>query len=97
MSHVREPATGYIVRHVCSGTHGPTCPHSARMRGTFAVSRTDAEDFRGVLKLIGEMSELYGYRPRSVRIGLSSFRWTFTREHPDGHRVSDMIIASRIH
>ena len=89
---------GWTVRHVCSGSHGPACPHSARANGTFAVSRTDVESFNGVLRVVGSLAESYGYRPRSSRIGNGvAFRWTFEREYPDGHRGSDMIIVSKIH
>jgi len=87
---------GWTVHQVCSGTHGPACPHG-KINGTYSLVRTDVESFNGLLKIIGEFSDMYGYRPRSSRIGADAYRWTFEREYPDGHRGSDMIIASRIH
>lgn len=88
---------GWVVRRVTSASHGPACPDSARLRGTHAVTGTDVESFKGVLRLVGGLSEGYGYRPRSSRVGQSSFRWTWERELPGGHRVSDMVIVSKIH
>jgi len=85
---------GWKVRHLCSGSHGQACQHSHK--GTYTVAREDVESFNGVLRLIGQMAEMYGYRPRSSKVG-HAFRWTFEREYADGHRGSDMIIASEIH
>ncbi len=86
---------GWTVRHVSSGTHTLACHHQG-MTGTFALIRSDVENFNGVLKIIGEFADRYGYRPRSTRIGTGSFRWTFEREYADGHRGADMIIVSKI-
>lgn len=91
----RGDLQGWTVRHVCSGTHAPICPHG-KVNGTYAVSRTDVESFNGLNKIISELADLYGYRPLSSRIGATSYRWTFEREYPGGHRGSDMIIASLI-
>ena len=88
---------GWTGRHVCSGTHGPNCPHPRWMTGTAALTRVDVESFNGLLKIVGELSDMYGYRPRSSKITTDTYRWTFEREYPDGHRGSDMIIASKIH
>lgn len=87
---------GWMVRHVSSGTHGRDCGHQG-MTGTYGLTSEDVDSYNGVLRLVGEFSGLYGYRPTSSRIGVDSFRWTFERDYGDGHRGSDMIIASRIH
>lgn len=87
---------GWIVRHVSSGSHGPACQHSG-MGGTYSLSRTDVESFNALLGIVADFADMYGYRPRSSRIGVESFRWTFERDYGDGHRGSDMIIASRVH
>ena len=90
-----SPSDGWVVRHVSSGTHKPSCPH-LYVQGTYALTHTDVESFNGVLKIIGEFADLYGYRPRSTSIGTGSFRWTFEREYADGHRGADMILVSKI-
>lgn len=87
---------GWTVRHVMSGTHGPECPHTARSLGTHALVRTDVESFNDLLRDLTEFEREYGYRPRSSRITDSTYRWTFERYTRDGHRLSDMIIASKI-
>ena len=93
----RGDLEGWTVRHVCSGTHGPACPHG-KTNGTYSVAtRTDVESSNGLLKLIGDLSDMYRYRPRPSKITSDTFRWTWEREYPDGHRGSDMIIASKIH
>ena len=85
---------GWTVRHVCSGTHGPACPYGEV--GTYSLIRTDVESFNRLLKIVSDLSAEYGYRPRSSRITDHTFRWTWEREFPGGHRESDMIIASKI-
>jgi hypothetical protein len=96
---------GFIVRTVSSGTHGPNCPHR-HIRGTFALTRSDAEDFRGLVRYRGGFVRSYGYLPRSAAFGTTvlpdgqvvatHYRWTWEGVTPDGHRFSDMIIASRV-
>lgn len=85
---------GWLVRSVTSVSHGPRC--SGRP-GTRSVAETDVESFNSLLRLLGALEGHYGYRPRSSRIGVDSYRWTFEEVTVAGHRVSDMIIASRIH
>lgn len=92
----RGDLEGWMVRQVCSGTHGPTCPHG-KITGTYAITTSDVESFNSLLKIVGELSAIYGYRPRSSKITDDTYRWTWEREYPDGHRGSDMIIASKIH
>jgi hypothetical protein len=92
----RGDLEGWTVRQVCSGTHGPTCPHG-KTNGTYSLVRTDVESFNGLLKIIGELSDMYEYRPQPSKITDGTYRWTFEREYPGGHRGSDMIIASKIH
>ncbi len=87
---------GWLVRHLCSGSHHPGCSHGPESTGTWTVDRSDVESFNGVLKIVGAMSNAYGYTPRSSKILDGTFRWTFEREYADGHRGSDMIIASKI-
>jgi hypothetical protein len=88
---------GWTVRQVSTGTHGPTCPHSAQLKGTFAVTCVDVESFNGLLKVVGALADEYGYRPVSARVGSDSYRWSFERWAPDGHRITDMLIVSKIH
>lgn len=85
---------GWLVRHVCSGSHGPACGHG--MTGTWSVARSDVDSHNNLLRLLVAMSDVYGYRPASSRIVDGTFRWTWERDYRDGHRGSDMIIASKI-
>lgn len=79
----RADLEGWTVRYVCSGTHGPACPHG-KVTGTYSVAtRTDVESFNGLLKLIGDLSDMYRYRPRPSKITSDTFRWTWEREYPD--------------
>lgn len=86
---------GWTVRRVCSGTHGPACPHG-KTNGTYSLVRTDVESFNSLLKIVADMDLSYGYKVRSSKIVGRTYRWTWEREYPGGHRVSDMIIASKI-
>lgn len=65
--------------------------------GTVALTCCDVESFNSLLKIVGELSECYGYRARSSKITDGTFRWTWERWTPDGTHMSDMIIASKIH
>ncbi len=86
---------GWVVRHVTSGTHGPACPHSSLV-GTFSLASTDVGSHNELLAIIGSLAALYGYPVRSSRITGRTYRWTWERQEPNGHRASDMIIASKI-
>lgn len=103
----RGDLEGWTVRHVTSAHSTPeTCRWDGRCgrwvgvgrrAGTVALTASDVDSFNGVLRFVGELSADYGYRPRSSRIGANAFRWTWERVTQDGHRVSDMVIVSRIH
>lgn len=88
----RADTEGWMVRRVTSGSHRSFCPRP----GSRAVSEAGPESFNGVLRLVGGLADEYGYRPVSSRVGGYAYRWTFERFTPDGHRVTDMIIVSRI-
>lgn len=94
-----KPSTGdlegWVVRHVTSGTHKINCCHPGA-RGTWSVTSVDVESFNGLLKIIADISEVYGHRPFSSKIVGRTFRWTWERDYGDGHTGSDMIIASKI-
>lgn len=85
---------GWFVRHVTSGTHtGPKC-QSHRTRSTVDA---DCMSFNELLKLVGANSDYYGYRPPSSKIGSQrAFRWSWEMVLPSGHRLSEMIIATKI-
>lgn len=84
---------GWMVRQVTSGSHTAGC----RVAGTRASVETGPDSFNGLLRLISDTSAWYGYRVTSSRITPGTFRWTWEARLRDGHRVTDMIIASRIH
>lgn len=96
---------GWCVRSVTSAHSTPERCHfdgtrwvgTGRLPGTVALTSTDCLSFNGLLRDLGELETIYGYRPRSSKITTDTYRWTFERVTPDGHRVSDMIIASKIH
>lgn len=97
---------GWTVRQVCN-VH--RTPGGAEFRGQFgwvvtewkpgtvSLVTSDCESFNGVLRIVGELSAAYGYRPPSCKITADTFRWTWERWTPDGTHMSDMIIASKIH
>lgn len=89
----RADLEGWMVRRITTGSHRSFCPRP----GSRSAVENGPESFNGVLRLVGDLSVEYGYRPRSSRIGGYAFRWTWERFTPDGHRVSDMIVVSRIH
>lgn len=83
---------GWYVRRVISGSHtAPTCLR----RWTRSEVYVDCLSFNDLLETINDLGEEYGVRPRSNKIGDSAYRWTFVEDLP-GHRVSEMIIASKI-
>lgn len=95
---------GWQVRQVCSVHRTPAGAefHPGRgwvptswKPGTISLVSSDCESFNNLLKIVGELSIAYGYRPRSTQVG-NAFRWTWERWTPDGTHMSDMIIASRI-
>lgn len=67
--------------------------------GSVAVERSDVESFNGLLRLVREISRAYGYQPSASWFGTgqSHFRWTWEHRYDNGHHVSEMIIASKIH
>lgn len=87
---------GWVIRHVCSGTHGPNCPHPRWMTGTASLVRVDVESFNSLLRIVADLDSIYGTHATSHKIVGRTYRWTWEREYPDGHRGSDMIIASKI-
>lgn len=91
----RGDSEGWFVRHVSSGSHSTACGCSESV-GTAALDRSDVRSFNGLLDDLSEFEGFYGYRPRSSKILDGTFRWTFERVTDGGHRVSDMLIASKI-
>ena len=96
---------GWFVRHVCSVHRNPEAAEftpgrgwqpTAWKPGTISLVCSDVESFNCLLRLVADMSDAYGYRPRSSRIGCHAFRWTWERWTPDGTHMSDMIIVSRV-
>lgn len=96
---------GWQVRQVCSVHRTPKSAEfqdqfgwvvTEWMPGTVSLVTSDCESFNSLLKIVGEMSVAYGYRPPSVKITGHTFRWTWERWTPDGTHMSDMIIASKI-
>lgn len=81
---------GWCVRSVTNWTGAD------RSLGTCSLVRTDVDSLNGLLRDLGELSEIYGYRPQSSKIADGTFRWTFEQRLSDGRRVTDMIIANRI-
>lgn len=96
---------GWTVRQVCSVHRTPETAHfqdqfgwvvDTWAPGTVSLVTSDCESFNSLLKIVGELSVAYGYRPRSSKIGDHTFRWTWERWTLDGTHMSAMIIASRI-
>lgn len=95
---------GWVVRMVTTAHDTPvTCRWAGdhwegvgRQFGSVALADTDVDSFNGLLKILGELETIYGYRPRSSKILDDTYRWTFERWE-GGHHLSDMIIASKIH
>ena len=102
------PSSGALekwqVRHVCSVHRTPGRVEWDGTRwapvtwtqGTIGLVTSDCRSFNDLLGIVGEMSDDYGYRPPSSRIGDGTFRWTWERWSPDGTHMSDMIIATKI-
>lgn len=95
---------GWCIRMVTTAHHTPQRTSwngsrwvaTGRELGTVAFTRTDVLSFNDLLRDLGSLEATYGYRPLSSRVGSSHYRWTFERWTPDGHHVSDMIIANKI-
>ena len=88
---------GWMVHQVTSGTHNASCGHPGLASvGTAAMICQDVMSRKELLGLVGTFAREYGYRPASSGFGHRTFRWTFERVTEDRHRVSDMIIASKI-
>lgn len=64
--------------------------------GTFALINTECDDLNSLLRHVGAFESAYGYRPRSTKIGLNTFRWTWERLAPDGTRHSHAVWATKI-
>lgn len=64
--------------------------------GTFCLINTECDDLNSLLRHVGAFETAYGYRPRSSRVGLSTYRWTWERLNSDGTRQSDAVWATKI-
>lgn len=81
---------GWYVRQVLTADRIP------KGRGTGVASDDDVRSLNSLLRLLGDLEAQYGYRPLSSKIAEGTFRWTFERRTPRGHRLTSMVIASRI-
>lgn len=65
-------------------------------QGTYAITSTECDSRRSLLAHVGAFEESYGYRPREVKIGESTYRWTWEHLGSDGVRISDAVWATKI-
>lgn len=93
---VRQVSSAHSTPEVSRWVNGRGWVGEGRRLGTVALTSVGPESYNGLLKFLGELSSIYGYRPRSSKISERTYRWTWERVTADGHRVSDMIIASKI-
>lgn len=90
----RNLPDAYMVRRVTSASHRPSC----RVPGTNAVTVVDAIPVNDLIKMVNTLAEWHGH-PEAVRpcpVGETGYRWAWEWFAPDGHRVSEMIIATPI-
>ena len=95
----RNTVDGWMVRRVTSASHTGACrqgPHS--VRGTHAVVVTDVMPDNDMIKLVNVVAAWHGQpdRVKPSPVGTLGYRWTWEWFAPDGHRVTEMIIATPV-
>lgn len=90
----RNTVDGWMVRHVSAGSHGPACP----VRGTHAVVSVDCMSDNDMIKTVNSVAAWHGQpdNVRPYRVGDLGYRWCWEWFAPDGHRVTEMIIATPV-
>lgn len=95
----RNVVDGWFIRRVTSATHGPACrrgPHP--IRGTTSVVTTDCLSDNDMIKLVNSLAAWHG-QPQHVRpstVGTQGYRWSWEWFAPDGHRITEMVIATPV-
>lgn len=90
----RHLVDGYLVRRVTSGSHGPAC----QVHRTVASTVSDVVDVNGLLKMVNTTAAWYGQQDqvKPTEVGGVAYRWSWEWFTPDGHRITEMIVATPI-